>query len=147
MINSFKVTIFVCLTSAWLVNCTGINPGVLYKTANTNPAKSYANPVSVNLSGGLLLHMGSVPGQLGHSVENADLTGTACSKSFLGLIAIGDSSIEAAKAEGKIKKIDRIEYEQFAIGGILYHSFCTVIKGSGASPQPDSKPATTGKKK
>ncbi|MBK8576721.1 MAG: hypothetical protein IPN90_13955 [Elusimicrobia bacterium] len=54
--------------------------------------------------------------------------GRAMSSSVLGLIATGDSSIEAAAKNGKITKIHHVDYEAKNILGI-YSTFTTVVYG------------------
>lgn len=55
-------------------------------------------------------------------------TGKACLKSFIGLIAYGDASIDAAKTSGGITKIATVDYDVFDILGI-YGKYCTIVKG------------------
>jgi len=54
--------------------------------------------------------------------------GKACMTSILGLIAVGDASVEAAKAQGGVKEVSIIDYEVNNILGI-YGTYCTVVKG------------------
>ncbi|EPG74645.1 TRL-like family protein [Leptospira fainei serovar Hurstbridge str. BUT 6] len=107
---------------------------------NTNPTKEYANPNYIPIKGGLIVHSGTIPGPIGHNAESL-ANGSACSRSILGLVAFGDSSIEAAKANGKIVKVANVDFEQFGvIAGWIYHSFCTVVSGStNSSAAPESK--------
>jgi hypothetical protein len=56
--------------------------------------------------------------------------GTACSNTYLGMVATGDNSIEAAKEAGAIKKVATIDYTRFSILGVVYEKVCTVVKGS-----------------
>ncbi|MBM9575964.1 TRL-like family protein [Leptospira sp. 201903070] len=148
-----KSLLAICFVAIWACNCTGFNyVAMAYKGTNTNPTKEYANPMYVIASGGLLVHNGSIPGPIGHNAENGDTMGTACSKSILALIAFGDSSIEAAKTQSKITKVSHVEYEQFAILGSVYHSFCTVVYGSttaisGAGDSKTDVKSAAGKKK
>jgi len=55
-------------------------------------------------------------------------TGKACMQSILGLVAVGDASIEAAKAAGGIKKVTTINYEVQNILGI-YGTYCLIVQG------------------
>ena len=55
-------------------------------------------------------------------------TGEACAMSILGIVAVGDASVEAAKAEGGVSKVSTVDYAQFGILGI-YANTCTVVKG------------------
>ncbi|TGL08058.1 TRL-like family protein [Leptospira bouyouniensis] len=54
--------------------------------------------------------------------------GFSCAKSYLGLIAMGDASIEEAQKQGNIKEITSIELETYNFLGI-YAKLCTVTKG------------------
>lgn len=55
-------------------------------------------------------------------------TGTACVKSFVGLLALGDGSIAAAKAEGGISRVSTVDYDVFNVLGV-YGQYCTVVRG------------------
>ncbi|TGK82633.1 TRL-like family protein [Leptospira noumeaensis] len=55
--------------------------------------------------------------------------GIACAKSYLGLIALGDASVEVAQRNGNIREITSIELETFNFFGI-YAKLCTVTKGN-----------------
>jgi len=54
--------------------------------------------------------------------------GTAYSESFLGLIAIGDSSIQSAAENGGLSRIAYADYKFYNILG-LYSKFTTVVYG------------------
>lgn len=54
--------------------------------------------------------------------------GFSCAKSYLGLIAWGDASIEESQKQGNIKEITSIELETYNFLGI-YAKLCTVTKG------------------
>lgn len=56
-------------------------------------------------------------------------TGQACSTSILALIATGDSSIAAAKANGGISQVSSVDWNVSNILGI-YGEYCTVVHGS-----------------
>lgn len=55
--------------------------------------------------------------------------GRACAQSFLGLIATGDASIEAAAKAGGIKQIVSVDHESHHVLGIV-GTFCTIVKGN-----------------
>jgi len=55
-------------------------------------------------------------------------TGEACASSILGLIAVGDASISAAKADGGITQVAHVDHDDFGILGI-YASSCTIVVG------------------
>ncbi|TGL78711.1 adhesin Lsa14 [Leptospira yasudae] len=135
-----KSLLAIGFVAIWAVQCTGINSTLMFGlTPNTNPTKNYAQPYSMATKGGLLVHNGTIPGPIGHNAEGT-ATGSACSRNILSLVAFGDSSIEKAKAEAKISKVASVDYEQFAVLGIVYHSFCTVVTGSNVASKPDVKP-------
>jgi hypothetical protein len=72
----------------------------------------------------------AVDGKLG-AQDNGGSTpkmGKACMRSILGLVASGDASIQAAKANGNIKKVSTIDYEVENILGVVGH-YCTVVRG------------------
>ncbi|WP_279638507.1 TRL-like family protein [Leptospira congkakensis] len=55
--------------------------------------------------------------------------GIACAKSYLGLLALGDASVETSQKSGNIREITSIELETFNFFGI-YAKLCTVTKGN-----------------
>ncbi|WP_246834503.1 TRL-like family protein [Leptospira levettii] len=55
--------------------------------------------------------------------------GFSCSKSYLGLVAYGDASIEMAQRQGNIKEITSIELETYNFFGI-YAKLCMVTRGN-----------------
>jgi hypothetical protein len=56
--------------------------------------------------------------------------GTACASNILGLVAMGDNSIDAAKKDGGVKTISHVDYDMFNILG-FYQKKCTHVTGSG----------------
>ena len=48
--------------------------------------------------------------------------------SILGLVAIGDASIDAAKSAGGIAQVASVDHHSFSILGI-YGTLCTQVKG------------------
>jgi hypothetical protein len=54
--------------------------------------------------------------------------GQACARSYLGLIATGDASIEAAKRAGGITEVSVVDHHTTNVLGIV-GDFCTVVKG------------------
>lgn len=72
-------------------------------------------------------------------------TGQATSKSILGLVAWGDSSIKAAADEGKVVKINSIDYQADNLFGV-YGKYTTIVYGEGETtnvpkPTPTVAPA------
>ncbi|MCB1179501.1 MAG: TRL-like family protein [Leptospiraceae bacterium] len=127
MKKALKMLTFLIFLSGF-VGCTGLN--VLYPIfPNTNPAKEYAHPTTM-LRGGAFYHVNSVVGAIGNKVDGSLVTGTSCSMAILFIYAGGDSSIEAAKKDKNIQKVARVEYEEKAILGSVYHTFCTKVTGS-----------------
>jgi len=55
--------------------------------------------------------------------------GKACAQGVLGLAAWGDMSLEKAKADAGITKVDTLDFEAFDILGVVYSKHCTVITG------------------
>jgi hypothetical protein len=55
-------------------------------------------------------------------------TGKAMAENILGLIVVGDASVEAAAANGGIQKIQWVDYEYKNILGV-YAKFTTVVHG------------------
>lgn len=61
--------------------------------------------------------------------EVAEKTGKACTNNILGVIAIGDASIEAAKRAGGVKKVASVDKDIMNILG-LFGQNCTIVTGS-----------------
>lgn len=58
----------------------------------------------------------------------APKVGTAICESYLGMVAIGDASIEAAKANAGITKVHHVDYEAKNILG-LYGKYTVTVHG------------------
>lgn len=84
-------------------------------TSTTNPAGP-----------GMLVSMNKAPVGVGPA-RSGSKTGTACAQSFLGLVSIGDASIEAAKKNGRIKTVSTVDSENFSV--LVYGKSCTIVKG------------------
>jgi hypothetical protein len=58
--------------------------------------------------------------------------GKACTQNILGIVATGDSSVEAAKKNGGITSVSTMDREIFGLNIYipLYAKSCTVIRGS-----------------
>lgn len=52
--------------------------------------------------------------------------GEACASNILGIVAIGDNSIETAKKNGGIKQVASVDYNSFSVLG-LYYKKCTYV--------------------
>lgn len=55
-------------------------------------------------------------------------TGEACANNFLGLISVGDASIDAAKKAGNIHEVATVDHSS-KIVFFVYGQYCTVVKG------------------
>jgi hypothetical protein len=55
-------------------------------------------------------------------------SGEACVMSILGVVALGDGSIEAAKQDGGITQVASVDHTVFSILG-LYANVCTKVTG------------------
>lgn len=56
-------------------------------------------------------------------------TGEACTASYLGIVGLGDASIETAQKNGGIKKIAYIDSSFMNVLG-LYQKYCTLVRGN-----------------
>lgn len=54
--------------------------------------------------------------------------GEACAQNYLGLVAVGDASIDAAKKAGGITRVASVEQSASRVLG-YYAKFCTIVKG------------------
>lgn len=54
--------------------------------------------------------------------------GEACAQNFLGLIAVGDASIDTAKKNAGINKVTHVDHITGRVLG-YYARFCTVVTG------------------
>ncbi len=55
-------------------------------------------------------------------------TGKACSRSWFGVVALGDASIEAAAKNGGITNVQSADFH--AMNRIVFGEFCTTVRGS-----------------
>mgnify|MGYP001567326605 CR=1 FL=1 len=62
------------------------------------------------------------------SNQAGNRVGEACSKSFAGIIAVGDSSIEAARRNGGITMISSVDEHMNSFLGI-FAKYCVVVRG------------------
>ena len=56
-------------------------------------------------------------------------TGEACAQNILGILANGDSSVQAAKSNAGITRVATMDRKYYSILGV-YAKVCTVVKGS-----------------
>ncbi|MEZ4750515.1 MAG: TRL-like family protein [Bdellovibrionota bacterium] len=55
--------------------------------------------------------------------------GKACSFAVLGLLALGDASVDRARHNGRITKVEAVDKESFFFLAGLYASECTTVRG------------------
>lgn len=60
---------------------------------------------------GFILIDNTLPLQVGDAAAKCTKTGTAMSKSYIGMIAVGDCSIDAAAKNGGITKINHVDWK------------------------------------
>jgi len=101
-----KKLLILLSSSALLCSCGGgpsaPPPGMLY--ANVS------DPVAVTSSSG-------------------SRTGVATATSYLGLVAVGDSSVSAAKAQGGISTVSSVDVKRENILGVI-SKYTTTVKGN-----------------
>lgn len=71
--------------------------------------------------------------------------GEACATSYLGAIAVGDASIDAAKKNGDIAQVTAVDHEASNIF-VFYARYCTIVYGkraAGSRPAPQPAPPST----
>ena len=61
-------------------------------------------------------------------VTAATKEGKACAQTILGLVATGDASLTAAKANGGITEVSHVDHSVRSILGITAE-WCTIVKG------------------
>jgi TRL-like protein family len=126
--NTSLIRIISVILLFMFSSCTGINlrswPYPL--SPNTHPIESYSEG-GVLLKGGVFYHTSSSVKYSGSAKLNK--RGTACSYSFLYLVAFGSSRIYDAKVDGAVSWIGMIEAEVLAILGGAYHRHCTIVVG------------------
>lgn len=55
-------------------------------------------------------------------------TGQACATSILGVVAMGDATVAAAKTAGGITSVSHIDHDNFGVLG-FYAKTCTIVVG------------------
>jgi hypothetical protein len=83
-------------------------------------------PVASPLAG--LLYNESKYVYIATTNTNATKEGKACAQTIMGLVATGDASISAAKANGGITQVSHIDYSAKSVLGII-GDWCTIVKG------------------
>ena len=62
------------------------------------------------------------------AAKSGDKTGESCATGILGLIGMGDASLDAAKKAAAVTEVHSVEFRNFSILG-LYTQGCTVVHG------------------
>ena len=83
--------------------------------------------ISAPIGGGLYTKV-TYDGAIGDQAVSPTKTGRACAKSILGLVATGDASVTAAKANGNITKVAHVDHTAMNIY-FFYGKYCTIVKG------------------
>ena len=61
-------------------------------------------------------------------LAQASKEGQACAMNYLGLVSIGNMTVDAAKKAGGIKKVASVDFTQNSILGV-YAKSCTIVRG------------------
>lgn len=72
--------------------------------------------------------MDTAAGEVATGNSTGNRVGESCVQSYLGLVAIGDASIEAARRAGGITMISSVD-ETINSAFIFYTKYCTVVRG------------------
>ena len=67
-------------------------------------------------------------GYMATTDTNTSKEGKACATSIMGLVATGDASIAAAKANGGVTEVSHVDHSAKSTLGIIAE-FCTIVKG------------------
>jgi TRL-like protein family len=67
--------------------------------------------------------------EVSDGVRPGPKTGQACTQGVLALASWGDMSLEAAKKNGGITRVDTLDYKTMDILGVIYQKHCTIITG------------------
>ncbi|EQA43956.1 TRL-like family protein [Leptospira broomii serovar Hurstbridge str. 5399] len=119
--------------------CSGINIlTVTNAESSTHPVVGDSNFLQILSKGNWIFSRQSAISGIPQQGESL-ISSSACSRSFIGLVGWGDSSLEEVLRQSNIKKIAFVEYTQEAwLSGLLFHSFCTVVSGEGNASEKDS---------
>jgi hypothetical protein len=83
--------------------------------------------VGAPVSNGALITNLRGPGHVTTLTESPKL-GTGCATNLLGLIAMGDASIDTAKRSARITEVASVDYDSFSVLGV-YARFCVLVRG------------------
>jgi hypothetical protein len=88
----------------------------------------YMPPVGVVYAGGKGINP-STQAHVTDGVRPGPKTGQACTMGVVGVASWGDMSLEAAKKNGGITRVDTLDYKTMDILGVVYQKHCTIITG------------------
>jgi hypothetical protein len=60
--------------------------------------------------------------------SGASKHGRACAANYVGFVAVGDASIDAAKRNGGISTVASVDHDSFGVLGV-YTRYCTIVSG------------------
>ena len=83
--------------------------------------------VAAPVSNGALITNLRGPGHVTTLTESPKM-GTGCATNLLGLIAMGDASIDTAKRSARITEVASVDYDSFSVLGV-YARFCVLVRG------------------
>ena len=78
---------------------------------------------------GILYENSILPFQMNPPSDLGNKTGSSCIKSFLGVVTIGNASIQAAAASKGIRTIKAVEYQKISFILGAYTRLCTIVHG------------------
>lgn len=102
-------TLFGAVVLATMTGCGGGYPTGLIYSATQTPHSMDRNEVS-------------------GTAKTGDKSGESCAAGYLGLVAIGDASLAAAKKAGGISEVHSVDFHGTNILGI-YTQGCTEVRG------------------
>lgn len=87
-----------------------------------------AAPIKGNPVNGYIYSSNSWDGKAPDNSISELKVGTACAKSYLGMVALGSASIEDAKIAGNITKVSSIDHSSTNYF-VFYGTYCTIVRG------------------
>jgi hypothetical protein len=117
--NKLKSTLTVISTLALVHLLTGCGLGALTGAGEYPSGSLYTATQTPHRR---VTYAADGPGKTG------DKSGESCASGFLGIVAMGDASLQAAKKAAGITELHSVEYKGTNILG-LYTQGCTVVHG------------------
>lgn len=77
---------------------------------------------------GIVYRKHTSPGMLGNGTN--ELAARTCVRSYLGLVTIGDASVERAMARSDLVALHSSEREHTIVLGFLYRRYCLILTGN-----------------